>query len=552
MWYNCIMKTCAFIWPLACGTAFFAAAASALTAAAVEMTGYEQGRLVPMTQKSFEDLRDLTDRRIAEIRATPNIDISSIPSGTKVYYASTKNGTYGGSGTKSNPWKNLSYVNNANLENGSYVLFERGSVFRGTLNAKSGVTYSAYGDGPKPCFYTSPANGADSTKWTQMSDAPNVWRYAMGYKDVGTIVFDGGREHAIKIVPVFHTNGVRFTQQYTGEPFTSGYKDLAHDLHFWHDFKKYTAFTPSTGSGYLYLYSANGNPGNRFRSIEFCAGYNQHAINVDTNNNVTIDNLCIKYAGAHGISGTGSSSAVKKLKVTNCEFGWIGGSVQWENSEKVARFGNAVEIYGGCNNFVVDNCYIYQVYDAGITQQYDLSPASQIMNQKNMRYSNNVIECCNYSIEYFLANVSSSNTSLMENFTIASNIMWNAGTGFCQQRPVTNEAAHIKGWGHQNRAKNFVIRDNVLACSKAMLIHVNPTLVNSDGSDSLPAMTGNVFIGAKGRRLGYLNQGIPVGLIYDRTFMPALSPRYSGNWFLTEPKGKYSLLVTPPGPHVAQ
>ena len=533
-----------------------------LSAAPVNLLDREQGRLSAMPQKSFEDLRDLTDRRIAEIRATPNMSISS---GEVVRYVSANGDDTKDGKTEATAWKTLGKLTSGNLKPWfqtpvNCVRFRRGDVFRGQLQAVSGVTYTAYGTGPKPCIYASTANGANTSKWKQ-TDAPNVWKYYAGMADVGTIVFDGGRSHAIKIVPERHTNAtdtVKFTQLYTGEPFTNSYKDLAHDLHFWHDYTTNTWFKKyAKGDGYLYLYSSKGNPGSRFKSIEFCTG--NHAIKVDVTSDVTIDNLCIKYVGAHGI-GAGSNTdptLVKNLKVTNCEFGWIGGSVQSEYSNVrnyPIRYGNAVEIYGGCDGYTVENCYIYQVYDAGITHQFDLNNNVTKTKQKNIRYANNVIECCNYSIEYFLMRGKQPNdtTSQMENVSIVSNIMWDAGTGFCEQRPITYEAAHIKSWQLDNRAKNFSIRDNVFARSKVMLLQVNATLKNTDGNDSMPTMTGNLFIGDYGQRFGVANQGSAVSLKYDDDGISKLCESFANNYFLITPRRKYSLSVAPPGPQLGK
>ena len=88
-------------------------------------------------------------------------------------------------------------------------------------------------------------------------------------------------------------------------------QDLDEDLHFYHDV---------SGTKYLYLYSEE-NPGNRFESIEFNMGYNLISVKGD---GVTVDNLCLKYTGVHGV-GAGT---VNRLTVQNCEFGWIGGKVQ--------------------------------------------------------------------------------------------------------------------------------------------------------------------------------------------------------------------------------
>ena len=312
----------------------------------------------------------MTDRRIAEIRATPNVEI---PTGAECRYLSEKGDDFADGKTPATAWRTTARLDHEKLPVGTFVLFERGGVFRGGFRASAGVTYTAYGKGVKPRIYSSPENGADPAKW-ERTDAENVWRYKIGRADVGTLVFDDGKAHAIKIIPVYNDDGT-FTQQYGGRPFNNGYKDLAEDLHFWHDYSDKTDFKPfAKGSGYLYLYSVK-NPGERFMSIEFSV--KKHGVAVGGANNVHVDNLCIKYVGSHGI-GAGT---VNGLRVTNCEFGWIGGSIQAERifgRKWATRYDNAVEIYGGCDGFTVDNCYVYQVYDAGLTQQFKVDkPGAQ-------------------------------------------------------------------------------------------------------------------------------------------------------------------------------
>ncbi len=107
------------------------------------------------------------------------------------------------------------------------------------------------------------------------------------------------------------------------------------------------------------------------------------------------------------------------LKVTNCEFGWIGGSLQ--PGQGTTRYGNAIEIWGGCRDYSVDHCYIYQVYDAGITHQWANTTSTQPVIMENVTYSNNLIEYCTYSIEYFL-NQPNSENDLMKNILIKNNI----------------------------------------------------------------------------------------------------------------------------------
>jgi hypothetical protein len=226
--------------------------------------------------------------------------------------------------------------------------------------------------------------------------------------------------------------------------------------------------------------------------------------------------------------------------VRDCEFGWIGGSIQGESifgRDHPTRLGNGVEIYGACDNYVVDNCYFWQVYDAGVTQQVGVNKAESVMMHKGMRYSNNVMEKCNYSIEYFRSRRQQypQNPSRMEDFLIENNLMWDAAIGFCEQRPDHNCGAHVKSWRNGcNRATRFRIRNNLFAGSREMLIEVSSGLLNPDGSDSMPTLDGNLFIGKKGQRFGVLNQGRPVDLSYDDALPGKLDARHVNNVFYLE------------------
>ena len=222
----------------------FLAGAVAPAQSFVEMSGCETGKLVALPDKAFADFRQLTDRRIAEIRATPNMEI---PAGAECRYLSEKGDDSADGKTPATAWRTTARLDREKLPKGAFVLFERGGLFRGGLKASEGVTYTAYGKGEKPRIYSSPENGADPAKW-EKTDVENVWRYKIGKADVGTIVFNDGEAHAIKILPIYNEDGT-FTQQYGGRPFNNGYKDLAEDLHFWHDYSEKTdSKIPARGS----------------------------------------------------------------------------------------------------------------------------------------------------------------------------------------------------------------------------------------------------------------------------------------------------------------
>lgn len=457
--------------------------------------------------------------RIAEIRSTPNI---VVPENAAKYYISEKSGSDTADGrSPATAWRTAMPLERVKIEPGSFVLFERGGIYRGTVKTAPGVTYTAYGKGAKPCVYGSPEDGAIAAKWKR-TDSPNVWAYDIGTRDVGTLVFNDGESCAIKVVICTDKKTGKKTSKVTGRPFNS-YRDLDVDLHFWHDYYK-------GGTGKVYLYSAT-NPGERFKSIEF--NVKCHGFAVGGNCGVTIDNMAVKYVGVHGV-GAGTC---KDLVVRNCEFAWIGGSIQAEaifGRNYPTRLGNAVEIYGGCENYLVDNCYIWQVYDAAVTQQFNIpeNKGNARYDQKNVRYSNNVFEKCNYSVEYFLT-AKRGNMSRMENFVVEDNLMFDAGIGFCEQRPDRNEGAHIKAWyhGERNRAKDYVVRRNVFCGSGDMLVQICSGLKNEDGSSSMPVVTDNIFIGREGAQFGTISDSTNKRETYG-TETPAYVEKFgTGNRF---------------------
>ena len=494
--------------------------------------GCEKGKLCAISDEAVSRLDGMFARRVAAIRATPNMDV---PESAPRRYLSPRGDDAADGLAPATAWRTTERLNAEKLAPGSFVLFERGGVYRGGVKVCSGVTYTAYGVGEKPRVYASPWDGADPAKW-EKTDAPDIWRCRVGTEDVGTIVFDGGRTNAVKIVPVCNRDGT-FTQQYGGRPFGNGYRSLAEDLHFWHDYSAKTKFQPhARGTGFLYLRSHE-NPGSRFKSVEFCT--RRHGFAVGRCGDVTIDNICVMYVGAHGV-GAGT---VKNLRVANCEFGWIGGSIQSEGifgRNWPTRFGNGVEIYGGCDGFTVENCYVHDIYDAGLTQQFGMHSweGGSPVVQRNVRYSRNAIERCNYSIEYFLHGIKdpAANPSRIEGFTIDDNLMRDAADGFCRQRPDLNGGAHIKCWRYSgrlfnNRASGYVIRNNVMAGSRDMLVEISSSIMNPDGSDSMPKMEGNVFVGRLGQRFGVLNQGKAAELKYDADGVSRLAQRYGNNAF---------------------
>lgn len=378
------------------------------------------------------------------------------------YYVSNSGNDSNSGRSPEKAWKTLSKVSETEYSNGDAVFFERGGTWRGQLVAKGGVKYSAYGEGAKPKIYGSPQNYSVKGKWLE-TGIPNVFVYDEALNsDAGVLVFNEGEAHSIKKVKGFYG-------------FQGTASELKNDLEMYHD----------SSEKRIYLYSAGGNPAERFSSIEFCLW--GHIVKTE-GNDIHIDNLCIKYGGSHGIG----SGTISGLKVTNCEFGWIGGSLQ---PGHVTRYGNAIEIWGGCKDCYVDHCYIYQVYDAGITHQWKNSTSTEPVIMENITYSKNLIEYCTYSIEYFLQ--PNSDNDLMKNVTIENNICRFAGYGWGWQRHDKN-AMHIQSWQNKNPAENFTVINNIFDRSRDRLI-----FIGAEKEASLPTMNNNIYIQYRGEKFGF-------------------------------------------------
>ena len=199
-----------------------------------------------------------------------------------------------------------------------------------------------------------------------------------------------------------------------------------------------------------------------------------------------------------------AGGGIEGLHVTNCEIGWIGGCIQHylgtdpnypEGTRgTVTRYGNGVEIYGACDDYVVSDCYIYQVYDAGMTHQ--VTVRERVLEMKNVLYKDNLVEYCVYAIEYFLEK-GIENQSSMSNIEICGNILRYSGYGWGQQRHNTHTPAHIKGWSYVNTASNFKIHHNIFDQAGYRMVH----LVARE-KESLPQLYENTYIQKSGGMLG--------------------------------------------------
>ncbi len=429
-----------------------------------------------MDSMVYEEYMDLIDTKRDEIINNTN-DIDPAPilaRGNKVYYVSSVNGNDANDGlSPEKPWRTLSKLYDVKAgglviysvaKAGDAVLFERGSEFNkftkqnpddiSYFDFYPGVTYGAYGEGEKPLFTANIPTATPAGKWVA-TDTPNVWKLDQSiadYRDVGFILFMGEKNDGwgVKItVPdatnpysgavtsdcgmvtnnleVFHSGGIPF----------SGLSDMKHNLEFFHN----------EVEGALYVYYENGNPGEVFDEVKILPDTN--VVGGETEGNLksdyptVLDNLAVKYGGRHGIT----AGKHYKLTVQNCVVEWIGGS------GGDGRLGNAIECWCDCDEFYVLNCYINQIYDAGLTAQGG-------GRMVNIEFSGNVIERCNMNVEFFNG---SDEGHVFENVFVKNNYERYAGYGFGHHRPVGNMTGTFflgsKSWN--TPTKNMVVEGNI-------------------------------------------------------------------------------------------
>lgn len=421
--------------------------------------------------KNFGDFSSESDENAAKLRKEILDAKDTIKAKGTTYYVSNSGDDENEGISPDKPWKTLNALttNEYKIKEGDAILFNRGDIFRGTFKTLSGVSYGAYGEGDKPAIYGCKTNYANEV-WRRTSEE-NI--YALIYtssSDVGMMVFNHGEARGNKkLKNVFQ---------------------CVEDYDFYHDIE----------GGIVYLYCSKGKPSDVFYDIELL--YNRHIISIPNNSeNVYIENLCLKYTGAHGIS---VGMPVKGITIKNCEIGWIGGSVFRNKTE---RYGNGIQFYGQTTDAVVDHCWVYQCYDAGLTHQYTGGPdGNPESNATNISYTNNLVEFCAYSLEYFWNWVVNGKQVLnpnvyMKDILVENNVMRFSGYGISEDRPDPINMGHVITSVSQNYSINFVVKNNIFDTGKLRLFAIRT------GTDVNPTFINNTYIQREGGKLGitYVN-----------------------------------------------
>ena len=285
------------------------------------------------------------------------------------------------------------------------MLFRRGDLFRGAIQGRSGVTYGAWGSGPRPTICASRRNYADPSLWRQ-TDETNVWRCTERLHNVGIVLFD----HDPQVLGAFDRRFALMRLPKRNEPFDKPVQ-LDADLTFrnvFHDDR-------------LELRSDHGNPGVRFSRIEI--GEHGHCLWLK-GDGIAVEDLHLTLSGSHGVGGSGMR---RDITVRNCVIDWLGGSIIEGWKFGTARFGNGVEIWGGCDGFRVEGNWIYQIYDTGATIQCN-DRNDFVCRMANVEFVSNRIENCFWALEYY--NARNAAGSSVDNVRFAHNVCLRTGRGW--------------------------------------------------------------------------------------------------------------------------
>jgi hypothetical protein len=324
----------------------------------------------------------------------------------------------------------LDEVNALDLAPGATVLFRRGGVWRGQLRVRSGtpghpVAYGAWGEGPAPVIQPSLDRSA-SGDWRREPDG--LWRAETGAAtDIGNVIHDRGDAGC------FSKRDARAA--------------LTRDRDFW--------FDPATGG--VLVRSDAGNPAARWRSIELARKL--HGVDEAGAHDVSYEGLAVRYGAAHGFGG----GDVKRISIRHCEISWIGGGILYvDDLGNGVRYGNGIELWGGAEDVLVENCRVSQCWDAGLTNQSSM-PGSV---QRNIVWRGNFVERCEYSYEFW----HQGRDGVAENIRLEGNDFRDAGFGWGHAQRWNPNAAHLMLYDTTMPTPGFAIVGNRFSRSANVMV----------------------------------------------------------------------------------
>ena len=155
------------------------------------------------------------------------------------------------------------------------------------------------------------------------------------------------------------------------------------------------------------------------------------------------------------------------MTIRKCDIYYIGGGHQFTGANGYpVRFGNGIEFWGSCDQCVVEENRLWEIYDAALTNQGRKSDnGSDRSIEQNLIWRNNLIWNSEYSFEYW-------NNDVTANVLVEGNLCWNAGYGWAHgQRPDPN-GGHLMFYNNKAKTTDFIVRNNVFSESTEVCIRM--------------------------------------------------------------------------------
>lgn len=397
--------------------------------------------------------------------------------GTKYYLSNSGSDENDGKSEKK-PWATLDKLAAAKLKPGDLILFERGSEFRGFVCPISGVTYAAYGYGPKPKIMAAVDGLAEDCVWTETS-TKNVWECSkrITQKDMGYV----------------------YLQTKDGEDIMCALKYKLSDVKKNYDFCfAGTMLKEGTKNFHVYLYYDGGNPSKVFERIELpmkTAIFNE---SVQLLEDVHLNNLELLY-------GTGPfwPSDCRNCSLTYCVCAFSGG---FTGTSGDTRMGGGGGCWGFCDNYLWDHCIINQQFDSGVSPQFK-GPHEGVVCYKDFVTTNCIFKGCKWTLEYWLDQGETLDDKI-EGLIFNYNLCRDSMNGF---NPNKGEGAYVQNWGYQNSAYDSEIMHNVFDRAAAYTLSMGASDTSTGkkvlSNERLPKMGGNIYLQKENKKFAMM-QGV--------------------------------------------
>ena len=407
------------------------------------------------------------------------------------------------------------------LKPGDAVFFRRGDIFRdqnfhlGT----DGLTFSAYGEGPKPIFTTSSENGTGREKWELIYEddtGKKIWQFYRDMSDVSRLILNDGEVITTRIYEFYDENGYISCEatgwwQHEAEGVTlldsllPLEESMIEDLTIISRPERFEGWDYiDCGVGPLYLRCDSGNPGELYNSIEFTEYAMSSNIYLCASNCV-FDNISFRCNGKSYIQPD-NWKEIQNTVIQNCEFAYGGCTVTFYREREDGALVVEVQgdgIYNIVRNTTIQNNYFHDGPTTSTTYEGDNFEDKDAVDGY-FHYLNNV------SLDTNGIRLDSSADALkfLDSVKICGNQVWNTG-GMDQGKLIYSEGSLVM---MPNNYGECVIEDNVFYGTKnghAMNALLDIFLYDfEDAGYTRPQFGNNTYVQYEGRNFGdFLYQG---------------------------------------------